>query len=119
MPVIRIEDIAHVRFAAPDLRAMHRFLEDFGLKVFEERGRLYGKAGDGRPFVHVTEPGEANDIVCRGDADLIFVGRQLLREPYWAIRAQTEMDAEPAWPVSYGYAVRRRRSRIEGGAKHE
>ncbi|MFO1080901.1 MAG: VOC family protein [Reyranellaceae bacterium] len=59
MPVIRIEDIAHVRFAAPDLRAMRSFLEDFGLKVFEERGRLYGKGGDGRPFVHVTEPGEA------------------------------------------------------------
>lgn len=63
----------------------------------------------------ITEPGEANDIVCRGDADLIFVGRQLLREPYWAIRAQTEMDAEPTWPVSYGYAVRRRSKSKEGG----
>ena len=59
MPVIRIEDIAHVRFAAPDLPAMRSFLEDFGLICFEENGRLYGKGRDGRPFVHVTELGAA------------------------------------------------------------
>lgn len=59
MSVIRIEDIAHVRFSAPDLARMRAFLEDFGLHVFEAQGRVYGKAGDGRPFVHVTEPGEA------------------------------------------------------------
>jgi catechol 2,3-dioxygenase-like lactoylglutathione lyase family enzyme len=57
--VIRIEDIAHVRYAAPDLASMRAFLEDFGLACFEEGGRLYGKGGDGRPFLHVTEPGEA------------------------------------------------------------
>jgi hypothetical protein len=34
MSVIRIEDIAHVRFAAPDLGAMRGFLEDFGLACF-------------------------------------------------------------------------------------
>ena len=59
MSVIRIEDIAHVRYAAPDLAAMRGFLEDFGLGCFESGGRLYGKGSDGRPFVHVTEPGEA------------------------------------------------------------
>ena len=59
MSVIRIEDIAHVRFSAPDFAQMRAFLEDFGLHVFEAQGCLYGKAGDGRPFVHVTEPGEA------------------------------------------------------------
>lgn len=58
MSVIKVEDIAHVRFAAPDLCVMRSFLEDFGLRPFEADGRLYGRAGDGRPFVHVTEPGE-------------------------------------------------------------
>ena len=56
----------------------------------------------------ISEPGEANDIICRGDADMVFIGRQLLREPYWTLRAMAEMDAEPTWPLSYGYAVRRR-----------
>ncbi len=59
MSVIKVEDIAHVRFAAPDLTVMRSFLEDFGLGCFEDGGRLYGRASDGRPFVHVTEPGAA------------------------------------------------------------
>lgn len=59
MPVIKVEDIAHVRFAAPDLAAMRGFLDDFGMETFEAGGRLYGKGGDGRPFVHVTEAGPA------------------------------------------------------------
>ena len=58
MPIIKIEDIAHVRFAAPHLAAMQAFLDDFGMQTFEAGGRLYGKGSDGRPFVHVTEPGE-------------------------------------------------------------
>ena len=59
MSVIRIEDIAYVRFAAPDLVAMRSFLEDFGMDCFEADGRLYGKGSDGRPFVHVTQLGAA------------------------------------------------------------
>lgn len=58
MPVIKIEDIAHVRFTAPDIAVMRGFLEDFGLSCFEQDGRLYGKGTDGRPFVHVTQIGE-------------------------------------------------------------
>lgn len=59
MSVIRIEDIGHVRYAAPDLGAMRSFLEDFGMDCFEQGGRLYGRGSDGRPFIHVTEPGAA------------------------------------------------------------
>lgn len=59
MAIIKVEDIAHVRFAAPDLPAMRGFLEDFGLDCFEQGGRLYGRGEDGRPFVHVTEHGAA------------------------------------------------------------
>ena len=69
MSVIRIEDIAHVRYAAPDLQAMRQFLEDFGMEVFEQDGRLYGKGSDGRPFVHVTEPGEARFVAVGFRAD--------------------------------------------------
>lgn len=59
MSVIRIEDIAHVRYAAPDLAVMQAFLQDFGMICFEQGGRLYGKGSDGRAFLHVTEPGPA------------------------------------------------------------
>lgn len=57
MSVICIDDIAHVRYRAPDLSAMRAFLEDFGLSCSESCGRLYARGADGRPFVHVTEPG--------------------------------------------------------------
>jgi 2,4-dienoyl-CoA reductase (NADPH2) len=84
----------------------------FAADIRREAGIATGAVG------LITEPGEANDIICRGDADLIFLGRQLLREPYWALRAQTEMDTQPAWPLSYGYAVRRRsKMKLERGKK--
>ena len=56
----------------------------------------------------ITEPDHANEIITEGDADLVFVGRELLRQPYWALGAEHELGAEPSWPTSYGYAVRRR-----------
>ena len=59
MSVIKVEDIAHVRYAAPDLPKMQAFLHDFGLTTFKADGKLYAKASDGRPFVHVTEAGPA------------------------------------------------------------
>lgn len=60
MSVIKIEDIAYVRFAAPDLGAMQSFLEDFGLACTRSAdGRLFARSGDGSPFVHATETGEA------------------------------------------------------------
>lgn len=58
-PLIRIEDIAFVCFAAPDLDEMRRFLVEFGLSTAEQDGRLYGAGRDGAPYAHVTEPGEA------------------------------------------------------------
>jgi 2,4-dienoyl-CoA reductase-like NADH-dependent reductase (Old Yellow Enzyme family) len=56
----------------------------------------------------ITEVEHANEIVTGGDADLVFLARELLREPYWALKAEQQLGAEPVWPISYGYAVKRR-----------
>jgi 2,4-dienoyl-CoA reductase-like NADH-dependent reductase (Old Yellow Enzyme family) len=56
----------------------------------------------------ITEARQANEIVTGGDADLVFLARELLREPYWALKAEQELGAEATWPISYGYAVKRR-----------
>ena len=53
----------------------------------------------------ITEPQQANEIVTSGAADLVFVGREMLRDPYWAIHAQDALRGESAWPIPYGYAV--------------
>ncbi len=57
----------------------------------------------------ITEPGQANEVVTSGAADLVFVGRELLRNPYWALAAQHDLNQTPDWPVQYGYAVQRRK----------
>lgn len=71
-------------------------------KIRDEVGIMTGAVG------LITEPGYANEIVTGGYADLVFIGRELLREPYWALKAQHELGEEPSWPVPYGYAVKRR-----------
>jgi 2,4-dienoyl-CoA reductase-like NADH-dependent reductase (Old Yellow Enzyme family) len=56
----------------------------------------------------ITEAHHADEIVTGGDANLVFIARELLREPYWALKAQPALGEEPAWPIQYGYAVKRR-----------
>jgi catechol 2,3-dioxygenase-like lactoylglutathione lyase family enzyme len=58
--MIKVEDIAYVRFSAPDLAKMERFLSDFGLVVNTgPDGVLYSRGTDPSPYLHVTESGEA------------------------------------------------------------
>jgi 2,4-dienoyl-CoA reductase (NADPH2) len=56
----------------------------------------------------ITEPLQANEIITSGQADIVLLAREMLREPYWALKAQQALEAEPSWPVQYGYAVKRR-----------
>jgi 2,4-dienoyl-CoA reductase-like NADH-dependent reductase (Old Yellow Enzyme family) len=56
----------------------------------------------------ITTPQEADQVITGGDADLVLVGRELLRDPYWALKAQHEFEEDPSWPIQYGYAVKRR-----------
>jgi catechol 2,3-dioxygenase-like lactoylglutathione lyase family enzyme len=59
MSLIKVEDIAFVRFRAPDLSEMAGFLEDFGLVPELVDGVLYARGAGAAPFLHVTEQGEA------------------------------------------------------------
>lgn len=59
MSIIRIEDLAFVRFRAPDLLAMRAFLEDFGLRIVEnDDQRLVARGTGPSPVLHITELGE-------------------------------------------------------------
>ena len=71
-------------------------------RIRDDAGILTGTVG------LITDPKEADDIITGGDADLVLLGRELLREPYWALKAQHAFEEEPDWPVQYGYAVKRR-----------
>jgi 2,4-dienoyl-CoA reductase-like NADH-dependent reductase (Old Yellow Enzyme family) len=74
----------------------------FARRIRDEAGIATGAVG------LITEAAHANEIITGGDADLVFLARELLREPYWALKAQNELGQEPTWPTQYGYAVKRR-----------
>jgi len=58
MSTIKIEDIAHVRYSAPDLDAMRGFLVEFGLTPLPSSdGALYARGAGPAPFVHATVEG--------------------------------------------------------------
>ena len=74
----------------------------FSAKIRKEAGIQTGAVG------LITEAEYANQVITRGCADLVDIGRELLRDPYWSIRAQGALDDQPDWPIPYGYAVQRR-----------
>ncbi|NGM86036.1 NADH:flavin oxidoreductase/NADH oxidase [Parapusillimonas sp. SGNA-6] len=53
----------------------------------------------------ITEAQQAEEILASGQADLIFVGRKALAEPYWPLRAQQELEGKANWPIQYDRAV--------------
>jgi 2,4-dienoyl-CoA reductase-like NADH-dependent reductase (Old Yellow Enzyme family) len=49
----------------------------------------------------ITEPDQAEAIIASGQADLVFMAREMLREPYWALKAGRALGEEQKWPVQY------------------
>ena len=49
----------------------------------------------------LDEPELANSVVGNEDADLVAVGRAMLRNPYWALEAATVLHKEIEIPVQY------------------
>jgi 2,4-dienoyl-CoA reductase-like NADH-dependent reductase (Old Yellow Enzyme family) len=49
----------------------------------------------------VTTPAQAEAIVAEGKADLVLLGREMLRDPYWPLHAARALGADAAWPSQY------------------
>ena len=49
----------------------------------------------------ITEASQAEQILQSEQADVIFLARQLLRDPYWPLHAARELGADIAWPIQY------------------
>ncbi len=49
----------------------------------------------------ITEPKQAEDILASGQADVVLLARELLRDPHWPLRAAAELGAEVTWPPQY------------------
>lgn len=49
----------------------------------------------------ITSPLMAEEVLQNDRADLVFLGRELLRNPYWPLQAAEELKDELEWPVQY------------------
>jgi len=49
----------------------------------------------------ITEPAQANAIIAEGEADLVFLGRAILRDPYWPVHAAAALGEQASWPKQY------------------
>ncbi|MHB8875848.1 MAG: NADH:flavin oxidoreductase/NADH oxidase [Myxococcaceae bacterium] len=49
----------------------------------------------------ITSPVQAEQIVATGQADVVLLARELLRDPHWPLKAARELHAEVRWPPQY------------------
>ena len=49
----------------------------------------------------ITSPEQADHIVRTGQADLVLLGREILRNPYWPLNAAKALGTQTSWPVQY------------------
>jgi 2,4-dienoyl-CoA reductase-like NADH-dependent reductase (Old Yellow Enzyme family) len=49
----------------------------------------------------ITDPAQADQIVRNGEADIVLLARELLRDPYWPLRAARELGRPMSWPAQY------------------
>ncbi len=58
----------------------------------------------------ITSAKQAEEILQNGEADLIFLARELLRDPYFPLHAATELGDDVKWPAQYERAKPRKRN---------
>jgi len=53
----------------------------------------------------ITEAKQAEEILQNGEADAVFIAREFLRDPYFALHAARELGAKVDVPKQYGRAI--------------
>ncbi|WP_432991940.1 NADH:flavin oxidoreductase/NADH oxidase [Dactylosporangium sp. CA-233914] len=74
----------------------------FARRVRTEAGIPSGAVGV------ITDPKQAEEIVAEGSADVVLLGRELMRDPHWPLRAKHELGEleKDLWPAQYRQAAR-------------
>lgn len=67
----------------------------FAKEIKSRTGILTGAVG------LITESNQAEEILQKEEADLIFIGRELLRDPYFALHAAKSLGDDLKWPLQY------------------
>ena len=67
----------------------------FAERIRQETGILTGAVG------LITDANQANRIIGSGQADIVLLARQMLRDPYWPLHAAQELKVHVEPPVQY------------------
>jgi 2,4-dienoyl-CoA reductase-like NADH-dependent reductase (Old Yellow Enzyme family) len=49
----------------------------------------------------ITEPAQADGILRAGQADMVLLAREMLRDPYWPLHAAQALGQTASWPEQY------------------
>ena len=49
----------------------------------------------------ITAAAQADEIVRTGQADMVLLAREMLRDPYWPLHAAQELGHAATWPAQY------------------
>jgi 2,4-dienoyl-CoA reductase-like NADH-dependent reductase (Old Yellow Enzyme family) len=72
----------------------------FAERVRKEAGMATAAVG------MITEPEQADQVIRTRQADMVFLARELLRDPYWPLRAADQLRQNGPWPKQYLRAKR-------------
>ena len=84
---------AHVKIPVKPLYQLN-----FANNIKQACGMLTGAVG------LITTADEGENIIANGHADLVFMAREFLRDPYFPLRAAYELKTETTWPKQYDRA---------------
>lgn len=70
----------------------------FAARIREEAEVATGAVG------LIVDPGQAEHILRTGQADAVFLAREMLRDPYWPLHAAAALHNDIEWPKQYARA---------------
>jgi 2,4-dienoyl-CoA reductase-like NADH-dependent reductase (Old Yellow Enzyme family) len=83
-------------FGMPDrAKVVPLYQVPYAERIKADTGILTGAVG------LITTPEQANNLIANEQADLVMLARELLRDPYFPLRAATDLHAETPVPVPY------------------
>ena len=87
--------------AGVKIRVKPLYQVEFAERLKSQSGILTGAVG------LITTSQEANGIIEENKADVVLLARELLRDPYFPLRAAAELGKEITWPLPYERAKRK------------
>jgi 2,4-dienoyl-CoA reductase-like NADH-dependent reductase (Old Yellow Enzyme family) len=71
------------------------FQVPFAERIRRDAGLMTGAVG------LIEKKEQVMEILANGKADLVFMAREFLRDPYWPLRAARELKQPISWPAQY------------------